>query len=184
MRLYSSDMERPQAATGFGILNIAFGASGLLGLVASYMMLGAKGQIANPILEAMRSNATYVTWLKVLSPLTVVASSIAVVAGLGLLGMKPWGRTLSLAYAWWLVVSKTAGAIVAWLYLLPSLAEQAGKLTGHTVLALKIGGYAVAFGGILGLIYPVLMIYFMDRPAMKQAFAGGPNGVRLPSDAR
>ena len=73
----SSSGERPTPVTVFGVLNIIFGAFGLIctpfGLLALYMPQPARGRPANPVLDLMK-NSDYRTFLFVVTGIATVGS--------------------------------------------------------------------------------------------------------------
>jgi hypothetical protein len=92
-------MQRPTSVNVFGILNIVWGLFGVLGGIATAMMVGALGNAPavanNPVLR-IQSGPWMLTWITVNLVLGFIASIALVVAGIGLLNMRPWGRKISL----------------------------------------------------------------------------------------
>jgi hypothetical protein len=99
-----------------------------------------------------------------------LASLALLVGGIGLLLVKAWGRTLSIGYAWYAIVSVVAGMLVNWLYLVqPMLAQgEAGGLGQAAAIGGAVGGM---IGGCFSVIYPVVLLIFMYRPAVRAAVA-------------
>jgi hypothetical protein len=54
---------------------------------------------------------------------------------------------------------------------LPSLLEKAASLLGSQAMVLKFTGYFTACVGPAGLIYPALLLFFMTRSHVRDAFA-------------
>ena len=162
-------MERPQTVTGLGILNIAFGALGLVAVLYSRATPETGQPIATQMLAALHATPAYVTWMNYFNPLSLLASAVAITAGIGLLQLKSWARKLSIGYACWSIAAALAYGVVAWVYLAPPLLEQAETVSGPAAWMIKVFGYTIKFGGVAGLIYPTLLIYFMTRPHVKRA---------------
>lgn len=88
--------------------------------------------------------------------LTIGYGIVGVIAGVGVLRLLPWGRTMSLVSAWvWI------GCGVISLFT-PS--PQAGGKVAGAELAGKVIGF------LLGLIYPVTLIFLFRRPSWRQTF--------------
>ena len=159
-------MQRPTSVVVFGVLNLIFGAMGLVGTLFSsviFLMPEQRG-IKNPVLDLVRQNPSYATFLKVSIVLGVLASVVLVLAGVGLLMSKAWGRTLSIVYAVYGIVAAVVGAIGNYFFMVVPLMQQASKLPAGPEQAGAVGGVVGGlFGGCFGLIYPVLLLVFMYR---------------------
>ena len=168
---------RPTALLVFGILNSVFGLLGLCGTAASSAMffvdLPQDPGMPNPALELIRSDSTYRLIMQTMIVLGCLASLALLVGGIGLLLVKAWGRTLSIGYAWYAIVSVVAGMLVNWLYLLqPMLAQgEAGGLGQAAAIGGAVGGM---ISGCFSVIYPVMLLIFMYRPAVRAAFGPPP----------
>lgn len=150
---------RPTCVTVFGILNIVFGAMALLcspfGLITMKM----------PGMEAF--GGTFKTWLIVSTVVGMIAAGFQVALGIGLLKLKPWARAGNVIYGSFAILWGLAGIAVTMTIMIPAMqksmgADQAGAVGG------MVGGM---IGGVAGLIYPVLLLIFMNRQDVKDAFA-------------
>ena len=93
-------MQRPTSVTVFGVLNLVFGAIGLFGMIFTVIILILPLPTANnPVLEIMRNSPGYAVWMKLAIPLGFLATGVSIAAGIGLLKLKNWGRTLSIGCA-------------------------------------------------------------------------------------
>jgi hypothetical protein len=170
-------MQRPASVTIFGILNFVFAAFGILGLIASVALLSTSGDPNNPVIKLLHQNASYAAWLKLCILFGLLSCAALIAAGLGLLGLKPWGRTLSMAYAIYAIVFAVAGMGINLFLMIQPLFEQAPP---HQELAVAgaIGGpLSGTIGGCFGPIYPIVLLAFMLRPTVAAAF-------RPPSSAK
>jgi hypothetical protein len=169
---------RPASLVVFGILNIVFGILGLCGTAGSAAMFFVEMPrdplVPNPALELMESDATYRIIMQVMIALGAVAAVVLLAAGVGLLRSKSWGRTLSMAYGWYAIVGAIVGMLVHWLYLVQPLVAKMDPAFGPAEAATV--GVAVSgfLGGCLGMIYPVILLVFMSRPALRAALGAGP----------
>lgn len=174
-------MHRPTSVTVFGILNLVFAALGLCGVAFGVMGLTVMANLPegadmppNPQLDALQ-NPAYMAFSYANIGLGFLATIVLAIAGIGLLKLKSWGRSLSLGYAAYSVVMQIVGVVVSYIFLIQpaiALAEQGNdpQAQGQMVGAI-VGG---AVGGCIGLVYPVLLAFFMFRPNVKAAFGATP----------
>ncbi len=183
-------MQRPTSVTVFGILNIVFavfGFCGVLGIVAVFMMLGTNLNNPafqnNPTMQAIQDSPAYATWLKISVVLGVFVSIALLAAGIGLLRLKPWARTLSIAYGIYGIVSVIIGTVVNYFFLIQPMLEKAHGEQGPEAAGAIGGAIGGMFGGCIGIIYPVLLLIFMTRPNVTAAFRQqSPEGFQPPAN--
>jgi hypothetical protein len=150
-------VERPMAVTVFGVMNCVFGGMGLVCMPIALFRLAEAS-------EKMGASAPFKTWSLVIR---IGFSIWLLILGIGLLKMSKWARRGSVIYAWvrsiWMiaVVGSNFAALSGWV----AVPEEA--------MPRFLGGLC---GGILGLIYPILLLIFMQRVKVKEAF-GGDRGV-------
>ena len=169
-------MERPKSIRVFGVLNIIFGAWGVLGGlcgIASQGMLATMRRdpnFRNPVLDQMDKVPWLRAWTMVSLGLGLIAAIVLIVAGVGLLQTKRWGRTLSVAYSIYGLCSTVVGAIIGAVYLWAPLLSQIEHAQGPEVAG-AIGGIAGGvIGSCFGILYCALLLYFMTRPLVVAAF--------------
>jgi len=151
--------ERPAAVTVFGILNIVFGALGLLSMpCAVFVMLVMPVKIMNPSRAAK-------AWLVFSHLVGFVVTILLVVVGIGLLKLKAWARKWAIGYGWFAIVWGVIGIIIN-IILMTSGAYGYSHDAAQTAIGGTIGG---TVGGLFGLIYPILLIVFMHKPNVKNA---------------
>ncbi|MBS0209485.1 MAG: hypothetical protein JSS27_11065 [Planctomycetes bacterium] len=151
----------------FGLLNLLWGALGLLSAVTSVLWLFLMGMSGGTeySTQLMRESSvlTLVSGLGV--AVGLVASLVLIVAGVGLLKERAWGRRWSIGVAW-CDISTAAIYAVSYLPLfwLP-LAQHAGTIDDSN---LRFSEWFSLIASILtvpiSLIYPVLTLYFLNRP--------------------
>jgi hypothetical protein len=149
-------VEKPTSVTVFGVLNIIFGGIGLLFSPISIVGLAMASGNADIA-------AGYKMFLLLMNLIGFGFSIWLLTLGIGLLRMRGWARRGSVLYGW--------------LGVLLSIAEAAVN-----VLALALNWIAVSEGGVVeyivgmcislvgGLIYPILLLIFMQTAGVKQAF--------------
>jgi hypothetical protein len=151
--------ERPAAVTVFGILNIVFGALGLLSMpCALFFMFAMPGKVMNPT-RAVKA------WLLFSSLIGFVATILLIITGIGLLNLKAWARKWAVGYGWFAIIWGVLGTIMN-LILMTSGAYGYSQDAAPGAMGGMIGG---TIGGLFGLIYPILLIVFMQRPNVKNA---------------
>lgn len=167
-------MQRPTVVTVFGILNIVFGALGLSCAPCSLLWtlkpdILPRGPGPNPVAEILVNSPDLRNWYIFSTVLGTLASALLLVAGIGLLNMKSWGRTLSIAYAIYALINTLANLVVQYFLLIVPLME---KGRGQPqAMAGAIGGAIVwTLAGLTALIYPIILLCFMYTPTVVKAF--------------
>jgi len=165
-------MQRPTAVTIFGILNIVFAVWGVVGVLVMVMLFAAVGTSSNnPTVQLIHDSPAYAAWLKISIILGLLAAAALLAAGIGLLKLQPWARTLSIVYAIYTIVMGLVGGAVSYVFLIQPLLQQAQHSQGAQATGAAIGGaIGGMLGGCLGLIYPVLLLIFMLRANVAAAF--------------
>ena len=163
-------MQRPASVNVLGILNIVFAGFGVLGLMTSIVMFYLPGNSTNPVIKMMLENPTYAAWLKLCIPLGLLSCLALLAAGIGLLRLRSWARTLSIAYAIYAIVFGLVGTVVNFLFLVRPFLEQGRQQQGPEAMGAIGGAIGGVIGGCFGLIYPVVLLIFMLRPKVAAAF--------------
>ena len=163
-------MQRPASVTVFGILNIVFAVLGVFGLVATLVLFQLPATTNNPVVKIIHNTPAYAAWLKLSIPLGLLSCTALLAAGIGLLRLKSWARTLSIAYAIYAVVFGILAMVVNFIFLFRPMLDQARQQTGPEAAGAIGGAIGGSIGGCFGLIYPVLLLIFMLRPTIVAAF--------------
>ncbi|GIV05110.1 MAG: hypothetical protein KatS3mg016_0685 [Fimbriimonadales bacterium] len=152
---------RPTGVTVIGILGIILGLFGLCGSLCGAAVAGMLPQIAemaqqsgeqSPELKAMMENPAAMRFVLVGSIVGALLGLWLLIASVMLLGMKPVGYTLMMAYA-----------VVSILWSIVS--------TGISVAVMGAPSSPISLiGTIAGLIYPVAVLIVLTRPNIKEAF--------------
>ena len=118
-----------------------------------------------------------------------VLSACLIVAGIGLLQMRPWGRTLSLFYAVLSILYKIGSIVYAAVYLLPAMQALGKELSGDDPVS-KFMGFTMQFSPYVGMgmlvgqmIYPIFVLIAMLVPSVVAAFRGLPLATPVPPEA-
>jgi len=162
--------QRPASINIFGILNIVFAVMGIIGLLGGAALLFAAPDLNNPMIKIMRENPGYATWLKISFLLGIPSCAVLAASGIGLLLLKPWARILSVIYAVYAIVLGLIGTVLNVIFLVLPMLHQAQGQNGPEAAGAIGGAIGGSVGGCIGLIYPVLLLIFMTRPKLVDAF--------------
>lgn len=167
-------MQRPASVTIFGVLNFVFAAFAVIGLMASVALFSLPGDPSDPVIRLLRQSATYAVWLKICIPLGLLSCAALLAAGLGLLSLKSWGRTLSVAYAIYAIVFVLVGTGLNLILMIQPLSEPAPRQAELAVAGAIGGPLSGTVGGLFWVVYPILLLVFMLRPKVAAAFRPPP----------
>ena len=145
---------RPASVTVFGILNIVFGSFGLICMPFGLIAIFAIPNKMNPSGSAM-------VWLLTSSFVGFVCSIVLLTVGIGLLYQKKWARIWCLGYGWFAIIWGIIGMIVN-----IGITVSGGYGYRQENIPGVISGFC---GGLIGFIYPILLVVFMQRPNVKNA---------------
>ena len=146
--------QRTGGMTVIGILNFVFGGLGCIGSLLLILGGGAFALFGSAMEEAAAADGTSTegfaeaaatggAMFVLLGLVGMALGILLIVAGVGVMKVRPWGRTCSLAYAGSKIIMGVGAAI--------------------------IGGFG--FVTIMGFIYPVVLGVLFTRPAWKAAFS-------------
>ena len=190
--------ELPTAVLVLAIFHFLVGGYGLLcGLCGGLMVLtnpnpAALFAFGNPQLaqqqqaqqEAIqRVLNERVPHLKVYQAETVVVglalSGALIAAGLGLLSLRGWGRTLSLAYAVLSILQTLSAALYSFVYVAPANEEAFRQMpapnpqTAHMMQNMaQMTVFFMVLSVLIQLAYPVTVLIIMLLPSVRAAFRG------------
>ena len=202
--------KRPTAVLVLAILNLVFGASSALcylcvGAVVALVAvaLGQPGARQDPALRDLKDAlASLNQQAPLLVPgmiadavFSVVLALLLCLAGLGLLGMRPWARFLCLFCAAADLLAQAGSLVFRYAYVNPAMDRweqtfRAGhpqmqgdpfSLLGNSPVGDLVAGSSVFFSAA----YDVAILIVLLRPSIAAAFAGGtaPEGQRAQEDA-
>ena len=160
-------MPRPVSTLVLGILNLVFGAMGLLGIAMTIAMMfipQPKSPNPNPFMRLIQENEGYALFMKISVPLGLVASVVLLLAGVGLLRLRLWGRHLSIGYAIYAIIAAVVGAAANCYFLMPLLEKASRMPAGPEQMGLIVGAISGMVGGCVGILYPAILLFFMFRP--------------------
>ena len=166
-------MQRPTSVTVFGVLNLVFGALGLLNTGISAISLFAINAQAEAVDPFAGAPPMFGTWMKISMILGLVAAILLIVSGVGLLSLRPWGRSLAIGYSAYAIVFGVVSVVAAFFMVAQPTVEQLQAKGDPEAVGIMVGmGIGALVGGCIWLIYPALLWYFMTRPHVIAAFSG------------
>jgi hypothetical protein len=154
-----------------GIVQIAFGALGMLGAPMTLGLRSLAHDAASRRVQEVMWTGTLGTWTRLSLGLSTVMALMLLVSGIGVLKLRPWARRLAVGYGLGatalLVVSQIMNAVL----LVPALSEMARASHDPVARAGATGGIVGGIvGGLLGLTLPIAVLIVMTRPAVKAQF--------------
>ena len=163
-------MQRPVSIIVFGILNFVFAALGVIGLIASITLLSLPVDSNNPVIQFIHERPGYAVWLKLGMALGVLGCALLLASGFGLLSLKPWARPASMVCAIYLILFCGGGMLINLIFMdQPMLGPAQQQRAFETVAAIG-GPISGTIGGVVWLIYPLLLLAFMLQPKVMAAF--------------
>jgi hypothetical protein len=185
--------ERPGVVTAAAVLNLIVGGLGLLcGLCGVGANLFTMSVLGNPnsgnpassavadMLKFMESSAPGFQLVEVGKPaLVVVLSVLALIAGMGLLNVKGWARTLTFLYAVVTILLHLGYVIYEFALVLPAVqaweqdfVRRQGALAAQQSGNFAAGGVGVVLGAALFIGHAAVVLVLLLLPAASAAFAG------------
>ena len=193
--------KRPTGVTIFAILNIVFGALGLIG-----GMCGIANQLARPMLQNMQAQAAgpgkaappdvqrlledkipyYGALERTQLAVGLVASAVLLVAGIALLRMSAAGRWVCIAYGLVRIPLAIAEGVWSILVLGPVMDDVMKEATAGVELPSGFGNsLTIVLTGVsvvLAVGYSLAMLIYMLLPGTARAFAAGVQDTEPPAN--
>src|SRR5579859_2899539 len=198
--------QRPVAVLVIAILHFVGGGLGLCGQISNLALQGIGGaqafsppppatppgamarpappdsnKIKKDIEAVLEQDVPFYRLYSIVLPVfDVILCIMMIAAGIGLLQLQPWGRSLSLAYAALSILLKLFATVYAVLFVVPAMGKAFDKILesvpqiAPVLSAIKIGMYATPFFALAMMIYPIVVIVLLTRPNVAKAFQ--PNG--------
>jgi hypothetical protein len=166
-------MNRPTSVLVLGILNIVFAALGLMGIAFSIAMMFMPPALnmKNPVLDLMRQSPAFAMYINISMVVGGVFTLALLLAGVGLLMFRPWGRHLSIIYAIFAIISLIVNSLINYYFLVAPMIDKLAAAQPGQEKAAAIGAIVgMVAGTCMGPVYPVILLIFMFRPNVKAAF--------------
>lgn len=164
---------RPTSVTVMAIVGIIFGAIGVtcmpLAMVPYFIQLGPP----NPVIDAVKNDQVLFGWMIISLPIHFVLSIVLLPGSIGALSLKVWARKALMFWSIASLVMVVMGLTFNVLLMFPKLQQIQAQNPNRPGAAAATGMTAGIGGAIVGMLVPILMLYYMTRPHVKQAFANG-----------
>lgn len=180
---YGVRQRRSGAVTTLAVLNIVFGAIGILSPCSTAWLFLMPPSMMQGDMKIMMSLPAYRTILLVNGAASLLFGVLLATCGIGLLKLKEWARVGARVYAVAALVAMMASTIVQFGVMLPEF-EKAGV----SALQITVLKTAVIFGVPLGAAYPIILLVIFSRPMIKVQFghqlpSAPPGGMPMPHDS-
>ena len=96
---------------------------------------------------------------------------VLIAAGIGLLKLREWARKASIAYGIYGVVVSLVGAYIQLSYVMPILEELLETAASIEKISIVSAVGAIYFAMCWTILYPILVLIFMNRRVAKEAIA-------------
>ena len=177
----------PKSLSVCGILNIVFGALGVLTVLSNVLMQASGAFKSNPAYQVMEKFPEVQLYTKVMLVPTLLFGILAIVAGIHLMKAREWARKASIAYALWSLLG-IAGGIWMNHKIVPAMMEAMSKSPGlnenAAMIAKSAVGVGVYAGMIMGSIYPIALLILMTRPRVRAACSSVGESPAIPPPLR
>ena len=152
-------MEQPKSVLALGIVCTVLGAAYcVLMMVVGLMQVTSLAPLLHQSSVDMQS--PIITYLIMIMMSNVVTSVLMLLAGVGMLLFKPWGRVAGLLY----------GAVSIFIICsMLALQFRLGEIDNEAVAAISKQGYLPS---LLAMVIPCLTLYVLTRPNIRDAFRG------------
>jgi hypothetical protein len=196
-------VNRPTMVLVVGILQIVFGAMGLMcdlvggvtlattGGTGQFNMGGNTPQARRQVemqqhMERVREEKEpyYKQVAFANLGVSVTLSLMMLLSGIGLVRVEAWGRSLGIGYAVLSLLTKVLTVLYAAAFTVPAMQEVARTLPRQTqeeqIMATTIGATSYIALGIplLLAVYPAVILFLLCRPAVVEAFGEGAADAR------
>ena len=154
---------RPAALTVFGVLHLVFGGLGLLCFHFS-LLISAAAHL-DPRLQM---SDAYRQWMFMNTLVSLVWAAAEVALGIALLKVREWGRVGSLIYGWFHIAWTPLASVITFVMVLHGALGPVRRVMPGAILGVLFG--------LVTLAYPILLVIFMSKSAVKEACRGTPRG--------
>jgi hypothetical protein len=168
---------RPSAVTAIAIIGLVIGGLGLLFMPLNIMSAVTAGRPAGPAGPAMWANPAFRTHMLVALPISAVACVLYIVAGVGMLQLRPWARKLAVGLVIFamlfslanvlMTLPQTGAAVEAAMQSMPT--PPSGPMPNMSFIKPLI--YVIAgFTILIGLAVKVTFLILLTRRYVVEAF--------------
>jgi hypothetical protein len=166
---------RPTSVTVVAILAIILGSIGVLAMLCSLPQYMGLQLAPNPVMDGIRKDPLLLGYNIGSLVLGMIIAAALLAGGIASLALKPIGRKLLRGYAVAYLVITIPSLLFNLLVITPRMLSQVPNLNSNPQLKTIItySAYGGTAFGLVFLVWPVLILYFMTRPHVKIAFEQG-----------
>ena len=163
----------PTSVLVLSIIGLILGGLGILGLILVIGLQLVKFGPRDPMTEALQKDAVYVAISLISSGIGLILGMLCVASCIGSFSLRPWARKGMCIYAWGAMAQAVLGGLYTMFYVYPKMAAALPAAAPPGYRAGVVGGMiGGGCGMVLGLIYPICVLYFYSRPHVVDAFNG------------
>jgi hypothetical protein len=152
----NTEKKVPTAGIVFGILNCIFGGLGVLSL------FNLSNVFNDPTGLYEMLGKDFHSWLILSSILGILVNAWLLACGIGLFYLKAWARKGTLYYAYYSFIMLVVGPSVTFL--------TASEINDAPSLVRDAFWFGIAISIVFGLVYAVLLMIFMKKESMREAY--------------
>ena len=162
----------PTSVMVVSILGIIYGAVIVLGAPCG-IFLTFHPLTPNPAADALAKDSGYVITVVISSAINFCLGLLLLASSIGSLKLKPWARLGMNVYAVVYVITNFVGTIVAFVFVMPKMADAMANMPPAAAQAAKIvaliGG---VFGFLIALAIALIILVTFNRRIARDAFQG------------
>ena len=156
----------------FGILSCVFGGLGLLG--ALWSLVASSAATHQDLRLLLDVPEWYLTYLTISSLLSLIAYSVLLASGVGLLQRRGWGRLSAVAVASFILPFILINSLLSWSYVIQPLISLIEQQEDSALASMKGGLIGGVIGSLIYAVFPVMTIFYMCKPEIKKYFSDSP----------
>lgn len=161
---------RPTGVTVLAILSILFGVIGIVGLlVSAAMMFAPLGVAVDPLVKKINQDGGYRVFYLATLLIGIAFTVVLFVGGILLWKMSKLGPKMLVVYAIYAIISGVVINLVNIFWIFLPILDSSQSSEEIAIVVMSIFGGVV--GGLVGLIFPIAILIYFLRPAVKAHIA-------------
>lgn len=157
---------RPTGVTVLAILSILFGVIGIFGLlVSAAMMFAPVGVATDPLVKKINQDSVYWGFYLATLLIGIAFTVVLFVGGIQLWKMSKLGPKMLVVYAIYAIISGIVINLINIFWIFLPILDSSQSSEEIAIVVMSIFGGVV--GGLAGLIFPIAILIYFSRPAVK-----------------